>query len=260
MNKTFEYDIALSFAGEDREKVEPIALLLKDQGLKIFYDNFETSNLWGKDLYQYLQTIYRDKAQYCIIFCSQKYTEKVWTAHELRQAQERAFMQNSEYILPIRLDNSEVPGINTTTGYIDYNKYTIDELVHLIIEKCNKSITIITKPILDNTIFTIQTTDKNLISIPFNNIIYICNSKNGKIVTLATTYGLFYRTYNFKNLESKLDFYPFIHCNKSLIINITHVNFLNSKEKFLIMKNGYSFNISPKYLSDLLIFYNQFKP
>lgn len=57
----FTYDVALSFAGEDRVYVERIANLLIEQGIKVFYDKFETANLWGKDLYQYLSDIYRTK-------------------------------------------------------------------------------------------------------------------------------------------------------------------------------------------------------
>lgn len=41
-----EYDIALSFAGEDRSYVEVVANLLLKKKVRVFYDNFETSNLW----------------------------------------------------------------------------------------------------------------------------------------------------------------------------------------------------------------------
>lgn len=64
----FKYDVTLSFAGEERPYVEKIAQILKKQKIKVFYDYFETGNLWGKDLYQYLQSIYRDQARYCVIF------------------------------------------------------------------------------------------------------------------------------------------------------------------------------------------------
>ena len=34
----YKYDIALSFAGEDREYVEKVATLLKENGVRVFYD------------------------------------------------------------------------------------------------------------------------------------------------------------------------------------------------------------------------------
>ena len=64
----YEYDVALSFAGEDRIYVKEIAKKLKAKGLKVFYDEFEEANLWGKDLYQYLHYIYKENAIFCIIF------------------------------------------------------------------------------------------------------------------------------------------------------------------------------------------------
>ena len=57
MTKSFEFEIALSFAGEDREYVDQVANLLRDSGIKTFYDLFEEANLWGKNLYDYLTEI-----------------------------------------------------------------------------------------------------------------------------------------------------------------------------------------------------------
>jgi len=64
----YEYDVALSFAGEDRAVVESLASLLRDDGVRVFYDRYEQAQLWGKDFYQHLTSVYRDKAQYCIVF------------------------------------------------------------------------------------------------------------------------------------------------------------------------------------------------
>ena len=46
-----EFDVALSFAGEDREYAEALADLLNSGGYTIFYDKYEQADLWGKDLY-----------------------------------------------------------------------------------------------------------------------------------------------------------------------------------------------------------------
>lgn len=131
----YKYDIALSFAGEDRTYVDVIANKLKNKGIKVFYDKFETSNLWGKDLYQYLSHVYKDNARYCVIFVSNFYKNKVWTRHELRNAQNRAFVENKEYILPIFLEDIELDGLNDTIGYIKTSEFSENEIVDLIIEK-----------------------------------------------------------------------------------------------------------------------------
>src|SRR5688500_14340455 len=117
-DSSFQFDIALSFAGEDRALAEQFARQLRDGGLRVFYDRYETAELWGKDLYQHLQAVYRDQAQYCVIFVSKAYALKLWTKHELKQAQARAFQENREYIHPLRVDDTEIPGLNATVGYV----------------------------------------------------------------------------------------------------------------------------------------------
>lgn len=135
------YDVALSFAGENRVYVEKIAFLLKMRGVNVFYDKYETSKLWGKDLYQYLSDIYKSKARYCIVFISKHYIEKNWTKLELRSAQEKSFLQDEEYILPIILENNvKIPGIGETTGFLKASEYTEQEIVDLIEEKLGRKI------------------------------------------------------------------------------------------------------------------------
>jgi len=129
------FQIGLSFAGEDRAYVEAVAEELKALGVSVFYDNYEKVDLWGKDLYQHLNDVYKNKCEYCIIFISNNYAKKLWTIHELKSAQTKAFTENKEYILPVRFDNTEIPGMNSTIGYLDCNKMTPIELATLAAKK-----------------------------------------------------------------------------------------------------------------------------
>ena len=129
------YDIVISFAGEDRLVAEAIASQLRIKGLKVFYDDYEQANLWGKDLYTHLTKIYRDEAKYCLMLLSKNYSKKQWTNHERKAAQSRAFSENREYILPLKLDNTSVDGILDTTGYIDYSKVKFEKLIDMISDK-----------------------------------------------------------------------------------------------------------------------------
>jgi hypothetical protein len=129
------YDVALSFAGEDRPKAEELAEILRKKDISVFYDKYEKASLWGKNLYEHLAWVYKDAARYCVMFLSEHYKRKLWTTHERRNAQARAFREQSEYILPIRLDDTEIPGITETTGYIDFRKSSCQEIAELIIEK-----------------------------------------------------------------------------------------------------------------------------
>ena len=130
-----EFDVALSFAGEDRPYAEELAKLLEAEGYSVFYDEFQQDKLWGKDLYQYLSKVYRDKARYCVMFLSEHYARKMWTKHELQSAQARAFEESQEYILPIRLDNTEISGILSTVGYLDLREMEIEQVYEVLSKK-----------------------------------------------------------------------------------------------------------------------------
>ena len=131
----YEYDVALSFAGEDRQYAEELANLLESNGYKVFYDKYEQARLWGKDLYAHLSSIYKDKARYCVMFLSKHYAQKLWPNHERRNAQARAFEESREYILPVRLDDTEIPGILPTVGYLDLRELTIRQIYQFLLEK-----------------------------------------------------------------------------------------------------------------------------
>ncbi len=136
--KLYHYEIALSYASEDREHVEVLAEKLKSLNVKVFYDKFEKSILWGKDLYVHLSDLYKNKARYCLIFLSKNYAAKVWTKHELQAAQARALSESKEYILPIRLDETDIPGILPTLAYLNWHQETVDTIADAIMEKLGK--------------------------------------------------------------------------------------------------------------------------
>ena len=138
MNDLREYEIALSFAGEDRPHADALATRLRDAGVSVFYDDFERAQLWGKDLFQHLAEIYGEHARYCVVFVSESYLAKNWTKHELRQAQARSFHLDREYILPVRIDDAVLPGLPSTVGYVDIRKTPIAQIAHLLMRKLGK--------------------------------------------------------------------------------------------------------------------------
>jgi len=134
----YEYDVALSFAGEDREKVEEITVALREKGVTVFYDAFEKATLWGKDLPTYLAEVYRKHARFCVMFLSRHYALKAYPTREREAALARALAEQREYILPVRLDDTEVPGVLPTTGYLDARTETVAEIVRCVVAKLEK--------------------------------------------------------------------------------------------------------------------------
>jgi TIR domain len=134
-NGDFQYDVCLSFAGENRAYVAAVADALKHRGIRVFYDDYELVTLWGKDLYVHLDWVYQRAARYCVLFASKDYARKVWTNHERVSAQARAIQEKGEYILPARFDDTEIPGLRNTVMYIDLQDITPEELAALIDKK-----------------------------------------------------------------------------------------------------------------------------
>jgi hypothetical protein len=131
----FQYDVCFSFAGEDRRYVEQVAETLRQAGVRVFYDRYEQVGLWGKDLYAHLNDIYTTAARYCVLFVSRNYARKIWTNHERAAAQERAIQEHGEYILPARFDDTAIPGLRRTLGYVELRKIKPPQLAQMIVEK-----------------------------------------------------------------------------------------------------------------------------
>lgn len=130
-----EYDVCLSFAGEQRDYVHSVAETLKANGIRVFYDGYEEVNLWGKDLTERLDEVYQNGARHCVIFVSADYEKKMWTSHERRSAFARALKDSSDYLLPVRFDNTPIPGLRDSIGFIDLRHRTPEALANLIIRK-----------------------------------------------------------------------------------------------------------------------------
>jgi len=124
-----KYDVALSFAGDDRHVARDVANGLMGRGVTVFYDEFEKVRLWGVNLIDYLTSVYFERARFCIMFISSAYVKKMWTGLERQAMQAGALMSKIGAILPVRLDDSEVPGFLPTVGYLDYRKEGTDSIV-----------------------------------------------------------------------------------------------------------------------------------
>ena len=134
-----QYEVCLSFAGEDRGYVEAVATNLEERDIPVFYDRYEEVQLWGRDLVERLATVYMQSARFCVMFVSAHYRNKVWPSHECASALARA-LRDKEYLLPVRFDDTEIPGLLPTIAYVDARVKTPDQLADMIAEKLAHSI------------------------------------------------------------------------------------------------------------------------
>jgi hypothetical protein len=133
-----EYDVALSFAGEDREYVEEVARILKASDVKVFYDKFETVQLWGRNLADHLGDVYGKRSRFVVIFISKYYPLKAWPKHERQSAQARAIRENNIVLLPARFDDTEIEGMPSSTAYVNLRHTSPEEFAKLIQEKLHE--------------------------------------------------------------------------------------------------------------------------
>ncbi|HEX8267684.1 MAG TPA: TIR domain-containing protein [Pyrinomonadaceae bacterium] len=136
---SFEYDVALSFAGEDRKIARELADHIRAYRLRVYFDEYEGEDTVGKNLYTHFKEIYSKKSLYFIPIISQSYPQKSWTFRvELPAAQERDFLSTEEYVLPLLLDDTEILGIEKTIGHIDLRKTPLDIAAKTIAKKVLK--------------------------------------------------------------------------------------------------------------------------
>ena len=133
------YDVALSFAGEQRDYVQRVAEELLSLHIAIFYDRIEEEiiRLWGGNLAEDFHDVYENKARYVVMFISKQYIQKAWTTHERRSALSGAIQKKTK-VLPVRFDDTPVPGLQTDVAYLRADEYPPQKLALLVAKKLDR--------------------------------------------------------------------------------------------------------------------------
>jgi len=139
-NNYREFDVALSFAGTERQLARALANIVVEAGYRVFYDEDYPAQLWGEDLAEYFESIYRLRSRYCVIFKSKQYLERAWTIHERKSAVARMLDERGRaYILPIQVDEVKLPGIPPTIAHLSLSQFSIEQIGAMLIEKISNS-------------------------------------------------------------------------------------------------------------------------
>jgi TIR domain len=134
--ESYKYDVAISFAGADRQTAVQICDRLKDAGLRVFYDRDYQHTLLGEDLTQHLQSTYLEDSRFAIVLVSRAFVASDWAGNwEWRAVLARMQRQRGGYVLPYIMEDVTLPGLNPTLGYVDARDYSPVEFAELVIRK-----------------------------------------------------------------------------------------------------------------------------
>ena len=135
------FKVALSFPGELRGLVEPVAQALGQQlgRERVFYDRFHEAELARPNLDVYLQSIYHDESDIIAVFLCSDYAKKEWCGLEWRAVRDLIKKRRDADVMLFRTDSSPVPGIFSIDGYIDVTGRQRDQLARLILSRLSMS-------------------------------------------------------------------------------------------------------------------------
>ena len=131
----WRWDVALSYAGGQRDYVQQVAAELQAQMVRCFYDADEQIEMWGKYLAEELPIIYGEQAAAVVVFVSAEYAARDWTRLERRAALNKAVRERREYLLPARFDDTPLPGLLSGMVAVDLRTRTPQQFAAMIADK-----------------------------------------------------------------------------------------------------------------------------
>jgi tetratricopeptide (TPR) repeat protein len=131
------FQVALSFPGERREYVRAVAehLAAALGRENVLYDEYLTAELARPDLDMYLATLYREQSELLVPFLCADYKNKKWCNLEWRQMRAIMFALDGARIMPLRFDDTNIPGMLPIDGYLTIGTRSPQETAALILQR-----------------------------------------------------------------------------------------------------------------------------
>lgn len=111
-NKTYDWELAISFAGNNRQVVDIVQSQLEEMDVSVFYDENYESNMLGKSLSKVFREVFVEKSRFVIAVLDKNHYERVWPTFERDCFVDRV---EDEAVIPIYLDDTVFPGIPKDT-------------------------------------------------------------------------------------------------------------------------------------------------
>lgn len=135
------YDLAVSFAGEQRDYVAATVAACKRLSLKVFYDKDKNNDWWGGNFIRSQRVIYSAESRFFVPFISTEYLAKPIPMDEFSAAMLTAVKQGDGYILPVLVGKVSVPAdlLHPHIHYLRSDDYTPEQLARELARKVRES-------------------------------------------------------------------------------------------------------------------------
>lgn len=118
--RTYEFDFAISFAGENRDLARMIADQLTILDCAVFFDEYFEANYLGTAWHKQFQQIFGEQSKYVVCLLDVHHLEKIWPTFERETFQQRV---PDAAVIPIYLDDTPVPGMPKDIVGIPFKGY-----------------------------------------------------------------------------------------------------------------------------------------
>lgn len=107
-DRDFDFDFAISFAGENRTLARSIKTQLEMLDFSVFFDELFEANYLGQAWHKTFMEIFSEKSRFVICLLDKFHLEKIWPTFERECFVPRV---PEAAVIPIYLDKSSFPGI-----------------------------------------------------------------------------------------------------------------------------------------------------
>lgn len=135
MTTEYEHDIAISFAGEDKDLAEQIKIGLSARGVSVFFAPSSQAQLLGEPLEDVFAQKYGPSSRYVIVLVTENYSSKDWPRYELSIARDEEKERDEAFILPLLLSDKRMVQIPPYKGHLDLRQMEVEEVIDILVEK-----------------------------------------------------------------------------------------------------------------------------
>jgi hypothetical protein len=140
--KEYEFDFAISFAGENRSLAALIAHQLQEFDCAVFYDEWFEANYLGKAWHKTFTQIFGEQSRYVVCILDKHHADKIWPTFERECFTPRV---TEASVIPIYVDETPIVGIPKDIAGIHFKNYAefgpelpnkvTDEIVFKLMER-----------------------------------------------------------------------------------------------------------------------------